>query len=153
MERSCDLMKVPPVRIQFSEEDRQEILARIGESLSSGMLTLGRNVREFEEAFGEAIESPYAVAVNSGTSAIEIAMRILGVEGREVIVPTNTFFATPAAVIHAGGKVSFVDADPDTFGLNVFHLAKCISPETAGVIAVHIGGLVTPRMPEIQRLC
>ena len=151
--REGDEVKVPPVRIQFSEEDRQEILARIGESLSSGMLTLGRNVREFEEAFGEAIESPYAVAVNSGTSAIEIAMRILGVEGREVIVPTNTFFATPAAVIHAGGKVRFVDADPDTFGLNVDHLAKCISPETAGVIAVHIGGLVTPRMPEIQRLC
>lgn len=146
-------MKVPSVRIQFTDEDRKEIVSRLDDSLSTGMLTLGKNGREFEEAFGQLVEMPHAVAVNSGSAAIEIAMRVIGVEGREVLVPTNTFFATPASVVRAGGVVKFVDADPETFSINVEHLEKSISSDTAGVIVVHIGGLVTPQMPRIQRIC
>ena len=146
-------MKIPPVRIRFDEEDIQAILDRVADSLRTGSLTLGKNGREFEEAFAAAVEAPCAVAVSSGTSAIEIGMRILGVDSKEVLVPTNTFFATAAAVMHAGGRPRFVDADPATFGLDVEDLKAKIGPDTAGVIAVHIGGVVTPRMPEIAALC
>lgn len=146
-------MKIPPAKIHFSEEDRREILARIDESLSTGQLTLGRHGKEFEEKFASYMSIPHAVAVNSGTSAIEIPLRILGVQGKEVLVPTNTFFATPAAVLHAGGKVRFVDAEPETFSINVDHLRECISERTAGVVVVHIAGMVSARMSEIQDIC
>ncbi|MDA1001021.1 MAG: DegT/DnrJ/EryC1/StrS family aminotransferase [bacterium] len=146
-------MRIPPAKIHFSEEDRQIILARIEESLSTGQLTLGKFGREFEEAFAAFHGAAHAVSVSSGTSAIEIPLRILGVEGKEVLVPTNTFFATPAAALHAGAKVRFVDADPETLSINLDHLRASITPETAGVIVVHIAGVVTPAMPEIRRLC
>lgn len=146
-------MKVPPAKIYFSAEDRGEILARIDDSLSTGQLTLGKYGKEFEENFARFHSVKHAIGVNSGTCAIEIPMRILGVADKEVLVPTNTFFATPAAVLHAGGKVRFLDADPETFSINVDHFRESISDKTAGVIVVHIAGMVTPRMPEIQEIC
>lgn len=146
-------MKVSAAKIYIPEEDRREILGRVEECLSSGQLTLGKNGKEFEEMFAEYLGVKYAIAVNSGTSAIEIPMRILSVEGREVIVPTNTFFATPAAVIHAGGKVRFVDADPETFSIDIENLKKNINDNTAGVVIVHIGGIITPRMEDIKKVC
>lgn len=123
------------------------------ECLSSGMLTLGRYGREFEQRFATRVGTAYAVAVNSGTSSLEIPLRIFGVTGKVVLVPTNTFFATAAAVVHAGGTPRFVDADPDTFSVDVAGLKKSLTPDTAGVIVVHIGGIVTPHMPEIQAFC
>lgn len=146
-------MKVPPAAIYFPETDRAEILRRIEECLVSGQLTLGKYGRELEERFAAYVGTRYAVAVNSGTSALEIALRALGVEGKEVLVPTNTFFATAAAVLHAGGRVRFVDCDPETFSVDLESLQARIGPETAGVIVVHIGGIVTPQMPTIQALC
>lgn len=99
------------------------------------------------------IGTSYAIAVNSGTSSLEISLRILGVKGKEVIVPTNTFFATPAAVLHAGGRVRFVDADPESFSIDVERFPQVIGGETVGVIVVHIAGIVTPRMAEIEAIC
>ena len=95
-------MEIPAARLVFDDEDRATILAMIDGSLQSGSLTLGPHTRELEEAFRTRHDSEYAVAVSSGTSALEIVLRSLGVEGREVVVPTNTFFATAAAVLHAG---------------------------------------------------
>lgn len=146
-------MKIPPARIYIPEEDRREILHKINESLSTGQLTLGKNGKEFEEKFADYLGVKYAIAVNSGTSAIEIPLRIWGVEGKEVLVPTNTFFATPAAVLHAGGRVRFVDADPETFSVDVENVRKNISDKTVGLIVVHIGGIVTPNMSQVQEIC
>lgn len=146
-------MKVPAAKICFPDEDRTEILQRIDQALAAGQLTLGKYGKEFEECFAAYVGTKYAVAVNSGTSSLEIPLRILSVTGKTVLVPTNTFFATPAAVLHAGGKVSFVDADVETFSLDVESLKRSITPDTVGVIVVHIGGIVTPRMAEIQGVC
>jgi dTDP-4-amino-4,6-dideoxygalactose transaminase len=146
-------MKVPPVKVYFPEEDRSAILEQIDRAMFTGQLTLGTSGREFEEKFAAYVGTKYAVAVNSGTSSLEIPLRILGVEGKTVLVPTNTFFATPAAVLHAGGKVRFVDADPETFSLDVGSMKQSITPDTVGVIVVHIGGIMTPRMAEIQEIC
>ena len=146
-------MKVFPARVHFSEEDRKQILRQMDQALAAGQLTLGKYGKEFEERFAAYVGTKYAVAVNSGTSSLEIPLRILGVTGKTVLVPTNTFFATPAAVLHAGGKVRFVDADPATFALDVERLKRSITSDTVGVIVVHIGGIVTPRMAEIQEIC
>ncbi len=146
-------MKIPPAKIYFSEKDKSEILNRINESLTSGQLTLGKNTREFEESFAAYLNIKNTVAVNSGTSALEIPLRIFNVKDKEVLVPTNTFFATVLAVLHAGAKVCFVEADPATFSVDVNDLKNKIGSQTAGVIVVHIGGIVTPRINEIRELC
>jgi dTDP-4-amino-4,6-dideoxygalactose transaminase len=146
-------MRVPPATVYIPEADRRAILARIDEALATGQLTLGKFGRELEERFAAYCGATYAVAVSSGTSALEIALRALGVEGKEVLVPANTFFATAAAALHAGARVRFLDCDPRTMAVSIEDLAAQIGPRTAGVIVVHIGGLVTPDIEAIRRLC
>lgn len=146
-------MRVPPATVYIPEADRRAILARIDEALATGQLTLGKFGRELEERFAAYCGATYAVAVSSGTSALEIALRALGVDGKEVLVPANTFFATAAAALHAGARVRFLDCDPRTMAVSVEDLAAHIGPRTAGVIVVHIGGLVTPDIEAIRRLC
>lgn len=111
-------MNIPAAKIYFPEEDREGILEKIDEVLETGQLTLGKYGREFEEKFAAYVCMKYAIAVNSGTSALETSLRALDIKGHSVIVPTNTFFATLASVIHAGGEVIFADvynlcADPE----------------------------------------
>ena len=103
--------RVPAAKIQFLPEDRAWIAERIQEVLASGQLTLGKYGAEFERQFATFCGVPYAVAVNSGTSALEIILRVLGIQGQDVLVPTNTFFATAAAVVHAGGRPVFVPSN------------------------------------------
>lgn len=143
---------VPAARIQFLPEDRAWIAERIQEVLASGQLTLGAYGAEFEKRFAALCGATHAVAVNSGTSALEIILRALGVEGRDVLVPTNTFFATAAAVVHAGGRPVFVDMDPETFALRPEDVERALTPTTAGVVVVHIGGLVSRRLGELVEL-
>jgi len=146
-------VRVPPARIVFDAEDRRRILERIERSLASGQLTLGPNGKEFEQRFAEQHGAAHAVAVNSGTSAIEIPLRVLGATDGEVIVPTNTFMATVFGVLHAGAEVKFVDHDPATLAPSPQSIAAAITPRTRGVIVVHIGGAISPALPEIARLC
>lgn len=146
-------MRIPPARVYFSEDDRASILESIDEALATGQLTLGNYGKQLEEEFARFVGTKYAVAVNSGTSSIQILMHIYNVRGKEVIIPTNTFFATALGVLHAGGIVKFADCDPETFSVDVESLRTMISEKTVGVIVVHIGGIVSPRMKEIQQLC
>ncbi len=146
-------MRVPPAAIYVPEEDRKAILAQIDEALKTGQLTLGKIGRQFEEEFAAACGTRYAIAVNSGTSAIEIVLRAIGVEGREVLIPANTFFATAAAAAHAGAKVRFLDCAPETFAIDADDLERQISPETAAVVIVHIGGIVSADIARIKAIC
>jgi perosamine synthetase len=145
--------RVPAARVVFPPEDRQIILEMIDESLRTGSLTLGPRTRDFEEAFAERHEVPHAIAVNSGTSALEIIFRTLAVEGREVVVPTNTFFATAAAVVHAGGIPRLADVAPDTMALSAESVEAALTPATSVVVLVHIGGSITPEVDAIRALC
>ncbi|MBI2723500.1 MAG: DegT/DnrJ/EryC1/StrS aminotransferase family protein [Chloroflexi bacterium] len=146
-------MRVPPAKIYVPEEDRREILAAIDACLESGQLTLGKHGAAFEEAFAQTAGSRHAIAVSSGTSALEIIFRALGVEGGEVVVPTNTFFATPAAIQHAGGMVRFAECDPATYAIDVDHAKSLLGPNTRAVVIVHIGGVISPRIAELKAAC
>jgi perosamine synthetase len=125
------------------------------------MLTLGTYTRQFETAFASAHSAPgtpaagapHAVAVSSGTAALEIALRCAGVDGRDVIVPANTFYATAAAALRAGGRPVFADIDAGTFALSPDTLNAALTPRTAAVVLVHIGGLITPHVEELRRIC
>jgi dTDP-4-amino-4,6-dideoxygalactose transaminase len=145
--------KVPAARIVFSKDDRKAVLALIDASLRSGTLTLGPTGGRFEEAFAARHQVAHAVAVSSGTSALEIIFRAIGVEGREVVVPTNTFYATAAAVVAAGGRPRLADVSAATLALSPATVEAALTPSTAAVVLVHIGGLVTPEVDAIKALC
>lgn len=145
--------RIPAAKIVFDDSSQEWIKERVGEILSSGALTLGKYTTQFETEFAAYIGSPYAVAVNSGTSALEIALRALGVAGKEVVVPDNTFFATAAAVVHAGATPRLVDIRLDDLTPDLAHIEAVVTPKTAGVIVVHIGGIMSPRLPEIRDFC
>jgi perosamine synthetase len=145
-------MVVPAAKIEFLPEDRAWIAERIQEILASGQLTLGKYGEEFEEKFARFCGVRHAVAVSSGTSSLEIILRSLEVQGKNVLVSTNTFFATAAAVVHAGGIPVLVDMDPESFGVRPEDVAAAFTPGTAGLVVVHIGGLVSRRMPELIEL-
>jgi dTDP-4-amino-4,6-dideoxygalactose transaminase len=143
---------VPAARVDFVPEDRQWIADRIQEILASGQLTLGRYGNALEERFAARCGVARAVAVASGTAALEIILRTLDVEGRDVLVPANTFFATVAAVVHAGGRPVLLDTDPESFGTAPEEVERRLTPNTAGAVVVHIGGIVSRRMPELRAL-
>lgn len=144
---------VPPVRVVFDEALRTSILREIDECLSRGSVAAGKKVKEFEEFWAAYTGCAHAVAASSGGSALDILMRALEVRGHEVLVPTNTFIATANAVLYAGGTPVFLDADPHTMGVSLEEIKKHRTPNTAGVIVVHIGGIITPELPAIDAWC
>jgi perosamine synthetase len=146
-------VSVQAARVVFRESDRAEIATAITEILASGVLTLGPYTRAFERAFATAQHAEHAVATASGTSALEILLRSLDVTGRDVIVPANTFYATAAAVISAGGRPVFADIDAATFALSPRTVSAALTPATAAVVLVHVGGLITPEVDELAELC
>jgi perosamine synthetase len=151
-------LAVQAARIVFPAADRDEIAAATAEILASGNLTLGPYTRQFEAAFAAAhspggTAPPHAVAVSSGTAALEIMLRSIGVTGRDVIVPANTFFATAEAAVRAGGRPVFADIDAETFALSPQTLLAALTPQTAAVMLVHIGGLITPQAAELASIC
>jgi len=145
---------VPPVKLYFPPDDINHILDDVKKILQSGMLTLGTYTKDFETEYAKVCGVQHAVAVNSGTSALEIALRARGLkDGDEVLVPTNTFSATAAAVIFAGGRPVLTDVDPGSLCMNAENAQRYVTPKTKGVIAVHIGGLICPEIKEIRKMC
>ncbi len=153
MEAPLHAQHVPAASIWFPEEDRAEILRMIDESLRTGRLTLGPVGAALEEEFAARHGAAHAVAVASGTSALEIVLRSIGVEGAEVIIPANTFHATAAAALAAGATLRFADCDPATLALDPAAAERLITPRTAAVVVVHIGGFVAPSVLELQAIC
>ena len=146
-------MQVPILRIPFSVEEQDFICQGVKDVLNSGYLTMGKYTQEFERLFAEFCGAKYAIATNSGTSALEIILRAIDVRGSSVIVPTNTFLATALAVVHAGGKVIFADSMPENFCLDPQDVKRKLRNDTKAVILVHIGGIITPYLDDLKNLC
>lgn len=144
---------VAGARPYFHGDDIPEILGRVEEVLRGGRLIFGPNTREFEEGFRAEVGTAHAVAVNSCTTALEIALRFYDVRDREVIVPTNTFASVVKAVIYAGGLPVLAEMDAHTFCLDVDDTLSRVNGRTAGVIAVHVAGLIDPQFERLRRLC
>lgn len=142
------------MKLFFPREDVEQIKRDVEKILESGMLTLGDYTRRFEVEYARLCGVKHAVAVNSGTAALEIALRIVGLKsGDEVAVPTNTFSATASSVFFAGGKPVLTDINPDTLCLDSQNAQEYITRKTKAVIVVHIGGLVCPDVKEIKEIC
>ena len=129
--------RVDAVRVVMGP-DETEAVNRV---LSSGSLVQGAEVAAFEDEFGKLVDSRPCVAVNSGTSALHLALLAAGIgPGDEVVVPSFTFAATANAVAMTGARPVFADIEPDTFCLDPASLRAAIGPRTAGVIPVHLYG-------------
>ena len=119
---------------------REEIIKELASVLDSNQYILGERVKTFEQNFARFHGVSYGVGVDSGTSALELALRALGVsQGDEVIVPANTFIATASAVSFVGAKPVLVDCD-EYYNIKVDEIEKKITKKTRAIIPVHLYG-------------
>ena len=118
-----------------------EVDAAILGILETCQFTLGKEVATFEEEFAAYTQSKHGIGVNTGTSALHLALLAAGVgPGDEVITVTFTFVATVAAIHYSGAKPVFVDIDPVTFTMDPKAIAAAITPRTKAIIPVHLYG-------------
>lgn len=120
--------------------------------LKSGMLThglgAGPKVTEFEKAFARFAKAKQAVAVNSGTAALHLALAGAGIKrGDEVILPSFTYVATAEVIVMAGAKPVFVDVDPETYTVSPEKIEKAITEKTKAVMPVDLYGLSADMKP------
>ena len=122
---------------EISEED----IAAVAETLRSGWITAGPKVKDFEARFARFTGAAHAVAVNSGTAALHLALEAAGVRtGDEVLVPTLTFAATAEVVVQLGARPVLVDCTPDTLNIDPAALERAITSRTKAIIPVHFAG-------------
>lgn len=130
---------IPYCQHQIRDEDREAVTKVLG----SARLTQGPMVAEFEAGLTRATGARRAIAVSSGTSALQIALQALGVgPGDEVLVPSLTFLATANAVLLAGARPVFVDVASETLALDPADLEAHLTERTRGAIVVHYAGHV-----------
>jgi dTDP-4-amino-4,6-dideoxygalactose transaminase len=124
------------------DADREEHDAAIARVLDSGWYVLGQEGRAFEEEFAQAVcGGGFAAGVASGTDAIELALRALGVgHGDEVVTQANTCVPTIAAIERAGATPVLCDVEPDAGTMDPESLARALTPATRAVIPVHLYG-------------
>ena len=128
-----------------------ELWSKLKKFVSTGDFTLGKPLREFENKFAKLIGTKYAVGVNSGTDAIKLSLKAIGVDkGDEIITASNTFVATVGAITELGAKPVFVDCD-DTFCMNVNLIEKKITKKTKAIVPVHFTGYMT-EMTKLMKL-
>lgn len=120
---------------------KTEVNAAIQGVLDSCQFTLGSEVAAFEKEFAAYCQAEQGVGVNTGTSALHLAMLAAGIgPGDEVITVPFTFVATVSAVHYTGAKPVFVDIDPKTFTMDVTQIEKAITPKTKAIVPVHLYG-------------
>jgi dTDP-4-amino-4,6-dideoxygalactose transaminase len=130
--------KFLPFHVPLIEEEDIQAVTNV---LRSDWITTGPKVKEFEHEFEKLTQAPHAVAVNSGTAALHLALRAVGVEaGDEVIVPTMTFAATAEVVVYLQARPVFVDCMAEHFNLDPEEVECRITPRTKAIVPVHFGG-------------
>ncbi|OGQ44888.1 MAG: hypothetical protein A3H42_06290 [Deltaproteobacteria bacterium RIFCSPLOWO2_02_FULL_46_8] len=146
------------MRVPFSYLERQfpsEVVEPIFEDLrmfiKTGDFTLGKPLQEFEKRFGDFIGTPYALGVNSGTDALLLSLKALGIgSGDEVITCAETFIATAGAIAGVGARPVFVDVN-DEFTIDVDKIEGAITKKTKALLPVYFTGNC-PDMPRILEI-
>jgi dTDP-4-amino-4,6-dideoxygalactose transaminase len=130
---------------------KTEIDAAVINVLESGQFVLGAEVARFEEEFAAYCGVRHAVGVNSGTSALHLALLAAGVgAGDEVITVTHTFVATTAAIRYTGATPVFVDIDPATYTMDPALIEARITPRTKAIVPVHLYGQMADMEPIVN---
>jgi perosamine synthetase len=130
-------VRIPLAKPEITDADREAVL----EALRTPHLSMGPKLGEIEQVICDYTGSKFAVAMNSGTSALHVAVRALGIErGAEVVLPSFAFSALLNVALEEGLEPKFVDIDPATFNTTPEFVAAAITPKTRLVIAVHTFG-------------
>jgi perosamine synthetase len=140
-----DVVTAPRLRAEFLPFHRPfieaEEIEEVADTLRSGWLTMGPKTLQFERDFAAYIGAPHAIAVNSATAGLHLAVDALGLEpGDEVITSPYTFTATAAVVLHAGARPVFADIDEATLAIDPEDVARRITPRTRALMPVHMAG-------------
>ncbi len=142
-------VKYSYLKKQFSNSS--DLWKRLKKFVDTGDFTLGNELSKFEKNFSKLIGTKYAVGVNSGTDAIKLSLKVLGIKkDDEVITAANTFVATVGAITEIGARPIFIDCD-DTFCMNVDLIEKKITKNTKAIVPVHFTGYMT-NMPKLKKL-
>ena len=122
-------------------QNKEAYLSLFDEVCAGAQFSDGAFTHRFEEAFGAYLGGRYVSAVNSGTSALFLALNALGIgPGDEVVVPSATFTATPGAVMMTGASPVFADCEPDTWEISPKHVERLLTAKTKAVLGVHLYG-------------
>jgi len=128
-----------------------ELWSDLKKFVKTGDFTLGKPLQIFEKKFAKIIGTKYAVGVNSGTDAIKLPLKAIGIKaGDEIITAANTFVATVGAITELGAKPIFIDCD-DTFCMDVNLIEKKITKKTKAILPVHFTGYMT-NMPKLMKI-
>ncbi|MER2527355.1 MAG: DegT/DnrJ/EryC1/StrS family aminotransferase [Candidatus Competibacter denitrificans] len=123
------------------ESIKDEVLAAVSATLASTQFVLGKEVAAFEEEFAAYSGGKFGIGVNSGTSALHLALLAAGVKpGDEVITVSSTFVATVAAIDYTGARPVFVDVDPQTLNMDAMQVEAAITERTKVIMPVHLHG-------------
>lgn len=136
------MLKVPFVDLKEQyEEIKGEVNSGINEVLGRCDFILGAKVREFEHEFSSYCGVKYASGVASGTDALHLALKALGIgEGDEVITQANTFIATVLAISYTGATPVLIDIDPETCNMDTSKLERIVTEKTKAILPVHLYG-------------
>jgi dTDP-4-amino-4,6-dideoxygalactose transaminase len=127
---------------------KDEVRAAIDDVLEGMQLTIGPNVKAFDEEFAAFCGAKHAIGVGSGTDALQLVIRALGISsGDEVITVSHTFFATVEAVMYSGARPILVDVDEKTFNMDIAAAAQAITPRTKAIMPVHLYGRTIDMKP------
>ena len=134
-------------------EKENKILKDIKYILRSKQLSSGKYIKKFEEKFSSLVDAKYSVSVNSGGTGLEIALEALNIKGKDVLVPCQTFIATPNAIIRAGGRPVFCDIEKKTGCIDPGDILKKITKKTIGIIFVPMFGVLPESIISIKKIC
>jgi dTDP-4-amino-4,6-dideoxygalactose transaminase len=130
---------------------KPEVDAAVAGVIESAQFVLGPEVADFEERFAAYCGVKHGIALNSGTSALHLALLAAGIgPGDEVITVSMTFVATTAAILYCGAKPVFVDVDPVTWTMDPNLIEAAITPRTKAILPVHLHGLMADMDPIVE---
>ena len=147
------MKNIPIFKLEFDKKFQNKYNFLSNKIFKSKALSEGAFVSKFEKKFSNLVHSKYSVAVSNGTAALEIAFRAINIKDKEVIVPTNTFFATIIAIIKAGGKPILCDNEKGSPDLSIKEVEKKITKKTKAVCVVHVGGIISKKISSLVKIC
>ena len=141
-------MKIPYVDLSYKNKSKKELISVFKKVLNKGQFVGGDEIDLFEKKISKFCGTRYAVALNSGTDALTLALHLLGVRrGDEVITPPNSFIASTAVIVHLGAKPVFVDVLSDQ-NIDPQKIQSAITKKTKVIMPVHLSG----RMAQMDKI-
>ena len=133
-------MKIPYVDLSYKKKSKKDLISIFKKVLNRGQFVGGDEIDIFEKNISRLCGTNYAVALNSGTDALTLALHLLGVgKGDEVITPPNSFIASTAVIVHLGAKPVFVDVLNDQ-NIDPKKIQNAITKKTKVIMPVHLSG-------------